>query len=404
MTSAEYMSDVESLDAMDAWEGADALQELEDLADEFSDLESFAPEGFEEDPFAPEGFEPSRFEPSGFEDDGFEELFAEAEAEDAFLEEDGFEGFEANPVSGLFMPATSNRLVSGPAAVTLARTLNPFVLESMDADDAEAFLRRVARRVRSAARGVARGVRRAGQLGAAALRRAGPLLARALPVVQRVAGLAGPWGRVVAAGVGAAQGLLRGQGLRGALAGAVGGLIPGVGGRIASSILRGDGADDDASLDALADMADARQVPAAVALPLGAGLAARVVTRQAVPMSTSLGAAAQGVLRSRTRSVEQQLIRAIQQVPGTAGRRLRLMRLIARLAAGNLRLRGPGGAIGALPRVVQGAGRRVLTRAVQVPSLGVIPARVAAQRVQARRLVLRRVPVSAVAAAAVRRA
>ncbi|MBN9682411.1 MULTISPECIES: hypothetical protein [unclassified Corallococcus] len=399
MTSAEYLSDVESLDAMDPWEGADALQELEDLADEFSELESFEAEGFEEDPFAPEGFEPS-----GFEDDGFEELFAEAEAEDAFLEEDGFDGFEPSPTSGLFVPATSNRLVSGPAAVTLARALNPFVLESMDADDAEAFFRGITRRIRGAARGIARGVRRAGQLGAAALRRAGPLIARALPVVQRVAGLAGPWGRVVAAGIGAAQGLLRGQGLRGALAGAVGGLIPGVGGRIASSVLRGDGADDDASLDALADMADARQVPAAVALPLGAGLAARVVTRQAVPMSTALGGAAQGVLRARTRGVEQLLMRLCHQTPGTAGRRLRLMRLIARLAAGNLRLRGPGGAITALPRVVRGAGRRVLTRAVQVPSMGVVPPRLAARRVHARRHALRHIPVSVVSAASVRRA
>ncbi|RKG67748.1 hypothetical protein D7W79_34995, partial [Corallococcus exercitus] len=172
MTSAEFMSDVESLDAMDPWEGADALQELEELADEFSDLEGFEAEGFEEDPF----------EGEGFADDGFEELFAEAEAEDAFLEEDGFDAFEQDPASGLYMPTTAQRLVSGPAAVALARTLNPFVLESMDADDAEAFLGRIARRVRSAARGVARGVRRVGQLGGAALRRAGPLLARALPV------------------------------------------------------------------------------------------------------------------------------------------------------------------------------------------------------------------------------
>ncbi|GMU06873.1 hypothetical protein [Corallococcus caeni] len=394
MTSAEFLSDVESLDAMDPWEGADALQELEALADEFSDLEAFEAEGFEDDPFGAEGFE----------DDGFEELFAEAEAEDAFLEEDGFDGFEQDLASGLYVPAPSNRLVSGPAAVTLARALNPFVLESMDADDAEAFLGGIARRVRSAARGVARGVRRVGKLGGAALRRAGPLLARALPVVQRVAGLAGPWGRVVAAGIGAAQGLLRGQGLRGALAGAVGGLVPGVGGRIASSLLRGDGADDDASLDALADMADARQVPPAVALPLGAGLAARVVSRQAVPVSHALGAAAQGVLRSRTRGLEQHLMRLAMQVPGTPGRRLRLMRLIARLCAGNLRLRGPGGAIGALPRVVQGAGRRVLTRAARMPTLGVIPPRVAAQRVHARRQVLRRIPVAAVSIAAARRA
>ncbi|WP_404368904.1 hypothetical protein ACIHQR_05355 [Corallococcus coralloides] len=384
MTSAEYLSDVESLGAMDAWESADALQELEDLADEFSELEGF--------------------EAEGFEDDGYEELFAEAEAEDAFLEEDGFEGFEADLASGLYVPTLGNRLVSGPAAVTLARTLNPFVLESMDADDAEAFFRRITQRVRRATRGIARGVRQVGRLGGAALRSAAPLLARALPLVQRVAGLAGPWGRVVAAGIGAAQGLMRGQGLRGALAGAVGGLIPGVGGRIASSILRGDGADDDASLDALADMADARQVPAAVALPLGAGLAARVVTRQAVPLSTTLGGAAQGVLRARTRRLEQHLMRLAREVPGSTGRRLRLMRAIAWLAARNLRPRGPGGAISAMPAVVQGAGRRVMARAIQVPAMGVVPAGLAARRVQARRQVLRRIPIAAVSAASVRRA
>ncbi|WP_223638441.1 hypothetical protein [Corallococcus sp. EGB] len=123
MTTAESLSDVEALDAMDPWDGADALHELEDLADEFSDLEAFEAEGFEGEPS----------EPSGFEDNGFE-------------------AYEADPASGLYLPASAQRLVSGPAAVTLARTLNPFVLESMDADDAEAFLRNITRRVRSAAR------------------------------------------------------------------------------------------------------------------------------------------------------------------------------------------------------------------------------------------------------------
>ncbi|MBE4750660.1 hypothetical protein G4177_21045 [Corallococcus sp. ZKHCc1 1396] len=397
MTSTDFMSE-ESLDAMDAWEGADALQELEELADAFGELD-----GFEADGFEGEGFEPRGFEPGGFEDDGFEELFAAAEEEDAFLEleDDGFEGFEQDPTSGLFAPSAP-RLITGPAAVVLARTLNPFVLESMDADDAEAFLRRVTRRVRAAARGVARGVRQVGRLGGAALRRAAPLLSRALPIIQRVAGVAGPWGRVVAAGIGAARGLMRGQGLRGALAGAVGGLIPGVGGRIASSILRGDGADDDASLDALADMADARQVPAAVALPLGAGLAARVVSRQAVPTVAALGAAAQGVVRSRTRGLEQYLMRVARQIPGGPGRRLRIMRAIAQLCARDLRQRGPGGAITAMPQVVRRASQRVVTRAVQTPRLGAMPPRVAARRVQARQQVLRRIPVSAVSAASVR--
>ncbi|RKH31499.1 hypothetical protein D7Y13_15095 [Corallococcus praedator] len=393
MTSTGFMSE-ESLDAMDAWEGADALQELEELADAFSEFEGFEADGFEGD----------SYEMEGFEDDGFEELFAAAEEEDAFLDEDGFEGFEQDPATGLFTPSTAQRLVSGPAAVVLARTLNPFVLESMDADDSEAFLRRIARRARAAARGVARGVRQVGRIGGAALRRAAPLLSRALPLIQRVAGVAGPWGRVVAAGIGAARGLMRGQGLRGALAGAVGGLIPGVGGRIASSILRGDGADDDASLDALADMADARQVPAAVALPLGAGLAARMVSRQAVPTVAALGAAAQGAVRARTRGLEQYLMRVARQVPGGPGRRLRILRAIAQVCARNLRQRGPGGAIAAMPRVVRGASQRVVTRALQAPRLGVVPPRVAARRVQARQQVMRRIPVSAVSAASVRQA
>ncbi|MFL5343852.1 MAG: hypothetical protein ACJ8AT_03625 [Hyalangium sp.] len=356
---------------------ADAFQEMEELADEFGELD-------------------------GFEEDGFAELLGE-DAE-GFEEGDGFEGFEMDLASGLYMPNASPRLISGPAAVVLARSLNPFILESMDADDAEAFFRRIARRVRGAVRGVARGVQQVGRVAGPLLRRAAPLLRRALPIIQRVAGVAGPWGRVLSAGIGAAQGLLEGRGLRGALAGAVGGLIPGVGGRIASTLLRADGADDDASLDALADMADARQVPPAVALPMGAGLAARVVARQAVPSGTPLGAAAQGAMRARTRALEQYLMRVAQQVPGTAGRRLRVLRAIALLAARNLHRRGPGAAIGALPQVVRGVSRRVLARTAQSPGLGAVAPGVAAQRVRARQQILRRIPISTVSAASLRQA
>ncbi|RKH50066.1 hypothetical protein D7V93_31035, partial [Corallococcus llansteffanensis] len=211
-----------------------------------------------------------------------------------------------------------------------------------------------------------------------------------------------PWGRVLSAGIGAAQGLMEGRGVRGALAGAVGGLIPGAGGRLASSLLRGDGADDDASLDALADMTDALQVPPAVALPLGAGLAARVVSRQAVPLGTARGAAAQRVLHARTQRLERYLMQVARRVPGSVGRRLRVLRAIAWLAARNLNRREPGEALGALPRVVRGASRRVLTRVARAPGFGVVAPRVAAQRVRARQQLLRRIPVSAVSAVRLR--
>ncbi len=48
---------------------------------------------------------------------------------------DGFEGFEQDEASGLYLPSAAPRRVSGPAAVALARGLHRFVLESMDADD-----------------------------------------------------------------------------------------------------------------------------------------------------------------------------------------------------------------------------------------------------------------------------
>src|SRR5207302_580834 len=129
------------------------------------------------------------------------------------------------------------------------------------------------------------------------------------PMIQRVVGMAGPWGRLISGGMGAIQGLAEGRGLRGALAGALGGIIPGVGGRIASAILGGggsfDGADDDGALDALADQADAGEVDAAVAIPFGAGLAARLAARagfgrgrlQAMPRDRALWAGARAAER-----------------------------------------------------------------------------------------------------------
>ncbi|QSQ12813.1 hypothetical protein [Myxococcus landrumensis] len=389
MTSADFLSgeSFESDEAMDAFlesdEWEDAFEELEAFSDEWGELDGFE-DGFDEYLDA--------------EGDGF------ADELEAFEEDDGFEGFEQSPTSGLFLPTAAPRLVSGPAAVALARGLNPFVLESMNADDAEAFFRRIARGIRGAVRTAGRVARTAGRVARTVGRVAAPLVRRALPIIQRVASVAGPWGRVVSAGIGAARGLMEGRGLRGALAGAVGGLIPGVGGRIASSILRGDGADDDASLDALADMTDARQVPASVALPLGAGLAARVVSRQAVRPGTPLGAAAQGALRARARAAEQTLIRSALRMPGNMGQRLRLMRGIAQRAARLLRRRNTAQAIQLIPRAVRGASQQVLARVARAPSLGAVAPATAARRVVARQQVLRRLPVATLAAASARQA
>lgn len=363
-----------AFDAADGLDGfaddfdADALAGLESFADELDGLD--AADGFEGD-----GLDAL---------DGFDDLLDGAD-----------DAFELDAASGLYLPGTP-RIISGPAAVTLARGLQPLVMDSLDADDSDAFFRRL----RNVARRVASGVARVGRAAAPLLRRAAPLLRRALPMVQRVAGMAGPWGRLVSAGIGAAQGLMSGRGLRGALAGAVGGLVPGVGGRIASSLLGGSGMDDDASLDALADMSDARLVVPAVALPLGAGLAARVVARQAVPDGTPLGAAARGALRARAANVERQLLSAALQVPGTAGRRLRVLRAITHQAAPRLRAQGPAAALPAMPQVVRAALQRGLAQAQRMPQLGAVPAQVAARRVAARQRVLRTTPVAALAATA----
>lgn len=345
-------------------EDADAFEELDELSD--------------------------NFETDGL-DDAWDELDAADEMADGFADEldadasdDEFaDGFEMDEASGLYLPQAP-QLVSGPAAMAIANRLNPFVLDAMDADEADAFLRRV----RRAMRRVGSVAGRVGRIAGRAARVAAPLLRRALPMVQRVAGLAGPWGRVISAGIGAARGLMKGRGLRGALAGAVGGLIPGIGGQIASRVLGGDGADDDAALDALADMADTGQVAPAVALPLGAGLAARVAT----PRTAS--GAWPPALRRQAQATEQVMLRAARQATGNAGRRLRILRAIARLAREYAAARRAAGRP-VTPVVALAAARRILFQTRRRPSAGQSSRASAAARLRLRYQILRQLPAAA---------
>lgn len=382
-----YESDADALGDADA-----ALSELS----EFDDLDAL--DGFEDlDELDAFDFEDDALDALSALDDG-EEL---DELDDAFdmdegnsldelddLELDELGDFAQQPGSALYLPRTPT-LVTGPAAVAAARQLNPLVLDALRSDDADAFFRRlrnVARRVGRVVRraGVGRILGRVGRIAGGLVRRVGPLIVRALPAIQRIAGFAGPWGRLFSAGIGAIRGLASGGGLRGALAGAVGGLVPGMGGRLASMVLRGNGADDDAAMDALADMADARRIPAAVALPVAAGLAARTVARQGLQRA--------GVLAPRTalvlpaaRAAERIFLGSAGALPGSAGQRVRLMRLAARAAA--LRLgqqASPARAARAIPLAARQAAQRVMQTTRRMPRLG-FSSRVAALR----RLILR---------------
>jgi len=213
-------------------------------------------------------------------------------------------------------------LVSGSTALALAGALNPLVADSLDGEDVDEFFGRIRRAVRRVGGAIGRGLRTVGRF-------AGPLLSRTLPIIQKVAGFAGPWGRLVSAGIGAAQGLMSGKGLRGALAGALSGAIRGIGGKLASAVLGADGADDDAALDALADMSDAGYVHPAVAFPIGAGLATRVAGRVAsrgMPVS-----------RAVARPAESWMARLTTFLRGSPGWRLRILRSIGRLAGAMLR-------------------------------------------------------------------
>src|SRR6185295_7765222 len=102
------------------------------------------------------------------------------------------DGFAMDAASGLYVPA-ARPLITGPAALAVARRLNPFVLESMDADEADAFFRRIRRAMSRVGRGVLRTAgglaRRAVRVAGRVARAAAPILSRALPIVQRVAGM-----------------------------------------------------------------------------------------------------------------------------------------------------------------------------------------------------------------------
>jgi len=388
--------------------GTGALFEEEELGDELADVENLVSEYdelSEEDVEAIDELEDFMNEFDALGGDALVDELGEATdvEEDAWTDE--FGDYALDSATGLYLPNRERTIVTGPAAVALAQTLNAFAVDSLDADDADAFFRRI-RRIASrvgrvaggAVRGIGRIARSVGRVAGPLLRRAAPLLRRALPIIQRVAGLAGPWGRLVSAGIGAAQGLIQGRGLRGALAGAISGAIPGIGGRIASSILGADAADDDAALDALADMADARQVPGAVAVPLGAGLAARVATpRPAGRMSSAL--------RQQAARVEGVMLRAARAVGGSVGRRLRILRAIARLARMLLRR---GGSItirvSALPAAAATAARQVAARAAARPSLGASTPAAAARRVATRQRILSRTPARALFQPALARA
>ena len=391
---ADELDEAESSDSMDGFE--DAFSEVDNLADE-----AFAADDAGEE-F--EALDELENEDSGdeFEEfDALDELEAAGDLADEFedaLESDDegdgldeFGDFAVDPRSGLYVPATP-RLISGPAAVAIAQRLNPFVIESMDADDAEAFFRRIGRGLRRLGRGIRRVAGRVGRVVGRVARVAAPLLRRVLPVVQRVAGLAGPWGRLVSAGIGAVRGLAAGRGLRGALAGAAGGLIPGIGGRVASAVLgSGNALDDDAALDALADMADAGEVSPEVALPVGAGLATRIATPRVAGNITPV------VARHAARA-ELAMMRAVAAAGGSPGRRLRILRLIARLIRARLRaLPSAREAAAVLPPTTEAVAAQVVRQAQQRPAMGVIGRAAAQRRVRARRRILRRVPMAAVA-------
>lgn len=241
--------------------------------------------------------------------------------------------------------------------------MNLLALEAMDAVDGEAFFRRIRRLARGIGRGIGRAARGIGRGLATVGRVVGRGLQAAMPVLSRVAGMLGPWGRVVSAGLGAVSGLMRGQGLRGALAGAVGNLVPGIGGRLASSLLGGrQGMDDDASLDALADLADAGEVPGVVALPLGAALATRSIVRRRFPAVDRMSPARRRRLYARFADAEAHLLELARRLGASPGARLRLLRTVARLVAVSGQGQPAALFVRVLPRRIESVARRALTR------------------------------------------
>jgi hypothetical protein len=244
------------------------------------------------------------------------------------------------------------------------RAVDGLVLDALDEEDADAFFRRIGQGLARFGRGVVRGI------------------GRALPVVQRVAGFLGPFGRIASGAIGAIRGLASGGGIRGALRGLVGGAIPGVGGTIARAALGFDGFDDDAALDALADLADAGRVTPAVAAPVGAALATRVVARAGVQRGTLRRPTL--AQRQRMAAAEREFLRALAALPGSIGRRLRLLRFIARASAVTLRRRPRTMAARIAPAAVRAITQRVVPVARVRPQAGARTRQAAARRTAAR--------------------
>ncbi len=421
----------------------DAAFDADDGLDELDELD-----GFEDSDFAADGLDELDDFVDELDADGLDGLDDMADE----LDELDYAGdFAFDEASDLFLPGLSG-LISGPAATSIMRLLNPAVMDSLDADEVDAFFGRIGGFLKRAAKSAA------------------PMLRRALPMVQNVAGYAGPWGRLVSAGIGGVQGLLDGKGLKGALSGAVGGLLPGAAGNVAqgllSGVLGGDGAEDDAAVDAMADLFDAahphavhasaaharaaqaahahaahahaahaahaaraahahgvravhahpahaNRLHAAVALPIGAGLVTRVIGKHGLAPAlrhlVGSPAAMHRVhgLSPRLNHVERQLLGAAHKIPGSVGRRLQAMRRIGHHAAHLVRRRSvasPASAVRAIPAAVRAAIRQVVPRVVRAPHALVRSPAVAARRVRARRILMRRTPVDIVLRASIVRA
>jgi len=335
-----------------------------------------------------------------FDDDGFDDIDELDDIDAMSIDDDGFDDlddFDFDAASGLYVP-NAPTIISGPAATAIARTLQAAALDSLDADDADAFWGRLKGFVKKAARGVKGLAKRvASGVGKIVKNPAFRKLAgAALNHIQRIAKVAGPWGRVVAAGIGGARGLLSGGGWKGALRGAVQGALPGVAGKAISGLLRADGLDDEAGLDALADLVDAGQIPRAVALPIGAGLAARAMARRGIAAAQMRTASAQARVRGMWRHMQRTMLtmlRAARSIPGPAGRKLRILRQVARNAAMTLArsAQSPRAAAQMTSAAAASAARKVVPVAAQRPAMGRVPPHVAARRTQQRLQIIRQV-------------
>lgn len=366
------LSELDDLDALDGFEDLDELDAFESEEDALDSLSDLADDDGLDDAF-----------------DLMDEDLGLDDLDD--LEADDLDDFAQRPGSALYLPRAPS-LVTGPAALAAARQLNPLVLASLRGDDADALVRRLRNVARRAARrfGVGRILGRVRRVAGGLARRVGRVALRALPAIQRIARLAGPWGTALSAVIGGVRGLASGGGLRGALAGAVGGIVPGFAGRLVSRVLRGNGADHDAAMDALADMADAGQAPAAVALPVASALAASTVAGQGLQRAGVLAPRTALVLPA-TRAAERIFLASAGALPGSAGQRVRLMRLAARTAALRLGQQGsPARTARAMPTATRQAVQRVIQTARRAPQLGLSTRMAALRRLLLRQRLIRR--------------